>query len=103
MKAIADSFNDKSEPKNVLSSGVKVNGEKYMTIESTDTDLKAKKVSLHNTGSHHSSELNMSRRAKKVFLPSRQIKPSSSPITPIPSRPPMPIPHSVSLEIISRR
>jgi profilin len=44
MSAIAASFNDKSEPKAILSNGVKVNGQKYMTIESTDDSLKAKKV-----------------------------------------------------------
>lgn len=44
MSAIASSFNDKGEPKAVISNGVKVNGEKYMTIESTDDSLKAKKV-----------------------------------------------------------
>lgn len=44
MSAIAASFNDKSEPKAVISNGVKINGEKYMTIESTDDSLKAKKV-----------------------------------------------------------
>jgi hypothetical protein len=44
MGAIAASFNDKSAPKAILSNGVKVNGQKYMTIESTDDSLKAKKV-----------------------------------------------------------
>lgn len=44
MGAIAASFSDKSEPKAVISNGVKINGEKYMTIESTDDSLKAKKV-----------------------------------------------------------
>ncbi|OAK97905.1 Profilin/allergen [Phaeosphaeriaceae sp. SRC1lsM3a] len=43
MSAIAASFNDKSETKAVIANGVKVNGEKYMTIESTDEALKAKK------------------------------------------------------------
>ncbi|KAG9191949.1 hypothetical protein G6011_10683 [Alternaria panax] len=41
--AIAKSFNDKSEPKKVISDGVKVNGVKYMTIEASDDSLKAKK------------------------------------------------------------
>jgi profilin len=44
MSAIAASFNDKSETKAVIANGVKVNGDKYMTIESTDDSLKAKKV-----------------------------------------------------------
>ncbi|KAH7356257.1 profilin [Pyrenochaeta sp. MPI-SDFR-AT-0127] len=43
MSAIAASFNDKSEPKGVIANGIKVNGQKYMTIESTDDSLKAKK------------------------------------------------------------
>ncbi|KAH7401110.1 profilin [Phaeosphaeria sp. MPI-PUGE-AT-0046c] len=43
MSAIAASFNDKSETKAVIANGIKVNGEKYMTIESTDEALKAKK------------------------------------------------------------
>lgn len=47
MSAIAASFNDKSETKAVIANGVKVNGEKYMTIESTDEALKAKKVRHH--------------------------------------------------------
>ena len=46
MSAIASSFNDKSETKDVIANGVKVNGVKYMTIESTDDSLKAKKVLL---------------------------------------------------------
>jgi profilin len=44
MSAIAASFNDKSEPKGVISNGIKINGEKYMTIEASDDSLKAKKV-----------------------------------------------------------
>lgn len=44
MQAIAASFNDKSDPKSVIANGIKVNGQKYMTIESTDDSLKAKKV-----------------------------------------------------------
>lgn len=44
MSAIAASFNDKSETKAVISNGVKINGEKYMTIEAGDESLKAKKV-----------------------------------------------------------
>ncbi|KAL5118074.1 profilin, required for normal timing of actin polymerization in response to thermal stress [Pleosporales sp. CAS-2024a] len=43
ISAIASSFNDKSDPKAVITNGVKVNGEKYMTIESSDDSLKAKK------------------------------------------------------------
>ncbi|KAJ6194592.1 cyclin-dependent kinase G-1 [Bipolaris maydis] len=42
--AIAKSFNDKSDPKKVISEGIKVNGVKYMTIEASDDALKAKKV-----------------------------------------------------------
>ncbi|KNG49691.1 profilin-like protein [Stemphylium lycopersici] len=41
--AIAKSFSDKSEPKKVISDGVKVNGVKYMTIEASEDALKAKK------------------------------------------------------------
>jgi profilin len=48
MSAIAASFNDKSETKAVIANGVKVNGDKYMTIESTDDSLKAKKVRIHS-------------------------------------------------------
>lgn len=44
MGAIAASFTDKSEPKSVIANGVKINGEKYMTIEASDDSLKAKKV-----------------------------------------------------------
>ena len=44
MGAIAASFNDKSEPKSVISNGIKISGEKYMTIEASDDSLKAKKV-----------------------------------------------------------
>jgi profilin len=43
-KAIADSFNDKSDPKGVIANGIKIAGEKYMTIEASDDSLKAKKV-----------------------------------------------------------
>jgi profilin len=45
-KAIAASFSDKSDPKQVISNGVKINGVKYMTIEASDDSLKAKKVRL---------------------------------------------------------
>jgi profilin len=41
--AIAKSFNDKSEPKKVISEGVKINGVKYMTIEASEDGFKAKK------------------------------------------------------------
>lgn len=44
MGAIAASFTDKSEPKAVIANGVKISGEKYMTIEASDDSLKAKKV-----------------------------------------------------------
>jgi len=44
MKAIADSFSDTGEVKAVISNGIKISGEKYMTIEATDESLKAKKV-----------------------------------------------------------
>lgn len=49
MGAIAASFNDKSEPKSVIANGVKINGEKYMTIEASDDSLKAKKVRIVQT------------------------------------------------------
>ncbi|KAF2473059.1 Profilin/allergen [Lindgomyces ingoldianus] len=42
-KAIADSFSDKSDPKQIIVNGFHVNGEKYMTIDSTDESLKGKK------------------------------------------------------------
>lgn len=55
MSAIAASFTDKSEPKSVISNGVKINGEKYMTIEASDDSLKAKKVRQnHITSFKHS-------------------------------------------------
>ena len=44
MAAIAGSFSDKSEIKSVIANGVKIGGEKYMTIEATEDSLKAKKV-----------------------------------------------------------
>jgi len=43
LKVIIDSFDDKSDPKKVISEGVKVNGEKYMTIDSDSDSLKTKK------------------------------------------------------------
>ncbi|KAF2712387.1 Profilin/allergen [Pleomassaria siparia CBS 279.74] len=47
IQIIVDSFTDTSSDPNyvkkVIREGVKVNGEKYMTIESTDEALKAKK------------------------------------------------------------
>ncbi|KAF1999632.1 Profilin/allergen [Amniculicola lignicola CBS 123094] len=43
LKAIAATFADKSEPKQVFSTGITINGEKYMTIGSDDTSLKLKK------------------------------------------------------------
>ncbi|KAJ4349868.1 profilin, required for normal timing of actin polymerization in response to thermal stress [Didymosphaeria variabile] len=42
-KAIADSFSDKSDPKGVIANGIKISGDKYMTIEASDDSLKAKK------------------------------------------------------------
>lgn len=42
-KAIADSFADKKDVKDVISNGIRVAGEKYMTIEAGDNELKAKK------------------------------------------------------------
>jgi len=42
-KAIANSFSDKSDPKQVISNGIKISGVKYMTIEASDDSLKAKK------------------------------------------------------------
>jgi profilin len=56
MGAIAASFNDKSETKAVIANGVKVNGEKYMTIESSEDSLKAKKVPLP-TSAHSTQPL----------------------------------------------
>jgi len=43
LQVIIDSFTDKSPTKKVIEEGVKINGEKYMTIESTEDSLKAKK------------------------------------------------------------
>ena len=58
MSAIAASFTDKSEPKSVIANGVKVNGEKYMTIEASDDSLKAKKVrSLFHRDTPHSPNI----------------------------------------------
>ncbi|KAF2019557.1 Profilin/allergen [Aaosphaeria arxii CBS 175.79] len=66
LKAIADSFNDKSEPKKVLSEGVKVNGVKYMTIAADDDSIKSKKgkegVVAHKTNqailiAHHPDDV----------------------------------------------
>ncbi|KAF2244092.1 Profilin/allergen [Trematosphaeria pertusa] len=42
-QAIASSFTDASDPKQVISNGIKIGGEKYMTIEAGDDELKAKK------------------------------------------------------------
>lgn len=44
MAAIAASFTDKSETKAVIANGIKIKGEKYMTIEASDDSVKAKKV-----------------------------------------------------------
>jgi hypothetical protein len=41
---IVDSFKDTSNIKKVVADGVHINGEKYVTLESTDDSLKAKKV-----------------------------------------------------------
>ncbi|USP73666.1 profilin-like protein [Curvularia clavata] len=41
--AIAKSFSDKSDPKKVISEGVKINGVKYMTVQADDEGFKAKK------------------------------------------------------------
>jgi len=43
MAAIAASFTDKSETKAVIANGIKIKGEKYMTIEASDDSVKAKK------------------------------------------------------------
>ncbi|RMZ72383.1 profilin ii [Pyrenophora seminiperda CCB06] len=43
MKAIATSFDDKSDPKSVISNGIKICGDKYMTIEAGEDNVKAKK------------------------------------------------------------
>lgn len=52
MGAIAASFTDKSEPKAVIANGIKINGEKYMTIEASDDSLKAKKVRFASQTTH---------------------------------------------------
>ena len=44
LAAIAASFTDKSETKAVIANGIKIKGEKYMTIEASDDSVKAKKV-----------------------------------------------------------
>jgi profilin len=46
MKAIVSSFNDRSEPKEIIANGLKVNDVKYMTIEASEDSVKAKKVRL---------------------------------------------------------
>lgn len=46
--AIAKSFSDKSDPKKVISEGVKINGVKYMTVQADDEGFKAKKVPLRS-------------------------------------------------------
>jgi len=43
MKVIADSFNDKGDPKTVVKNGVHINGEKFITLDSDAESLKAKK------------------------------------------------------------
>ncbi|KAF2731816.1 Profilin/allergen [Polyplosphaeria fusca] len=43
LQVIIDSFTDKSPTKKVIEHGIKINGEKYMVIESTEDSLKAKK------------------------------------------------------------
>ncbi|KAF2274112.1 Profilin/allergen [Westerdykella ornata] len=43
LKVIIDSFSDTSNPPKIVSEGIKVNGEKYMTISADNESLKAKK------------------------------------------------------------
>jgi profilin len=61
MSAIAASFTDKSEPKAVISNGIKIKGEKYMTIEASDDSVKAKKVRSparpQHMIAHHNAEI----------------------------------------------
>ncbi|KAF2813870.1 Profilin/allergen [Mytilinidion resinicola] len=42
-KVIVDSFTDSAETKAVVANGIHINGEKYITLDSDDTSLKAKK------------------------------------------------------------
>jgi profilin len=42
-QTIVDSFKDRSSIKKVVAEGVHINGEKYVTLDSTDDSLKAKK------------------------------------------------------------
>jgi profilin len=46
MKAIVSSFTDRSETKEIVANGLKVNDVKYMTIEASEDSVKAKKVRL---------------------------------------------------------
>ncbi len=52
-QTIVDSFKDRSNIKKVVAEGVHINGEKYVTLDSTDDSLKAKKVGnqiVHRVG-----------------------------------------------------
>jgi profilin len=44
IKAIVNSFTDRSDTKDIVASGLKVNDVKYMTIEASEDSVKAKKV-----------------------------------------------------------
>jgi len=103
MSAIASSFNDKSEPKAVISNGVKINGEKYMTIESTDDSLKAKKVRLRLRDTGYPDRRLTNNRARLASSPTRLHKRCSSPTTPTPSKRPTPTTRSSSWANTSRR
>jgi hypothetical protein len=109
MSAIAASFSDKSEPKAVIANGVKVNGQKYMTIESTDDSLKAKKVRATHANPHikhweAKCKANTTHpRARKASSPTKPRKPSSSPTTRTRSKQPTPTPRSSSWANTSRR
>jgi len=66
-QVIVDSFKDSGSVKQVVAQGVHINGEKYVTLESTDSSLKAKKgkegiVAIKTTqalliGHHHTEVL----------------------------------------------
>jgi hypothetical protein len=100
MSAIAASFNDKSETKAVIANGVKINGEKYMTIEASDESLKAKKVRHHCHSEQGSVFRNTdSTRVSKALSSTRPHRHSSSPTTQTASKHPTPSTRSPSLAI----
>lgn len=94
-KAIAASFSDKSDPKQVISNGIKISGVKYMTIEASDDSLKAKKVrpSAHADRPMLGHRKLIRSRAKRVSSPTRRHKRCSSATTAKRPRPPS---HSVT-------